>query len=91
MATEKEEKVVTVGDIVLIPAGERHWHGFDGDSEFSHIVVVKSGSKVTQLEDWPLLQGSINAQDRSDFTFWWHKILPPWWNGVFWGRFAILE
>jgi quercetin dioxygenase-like cupin family protein len=51
IATEKEEKVVTVGDIVLIPAGEKHWHGSGGDSDFSHIFVIKSGSKVTQLED----------------------------------------
>jgi quercetin dioxygenase-like cupin family protein len=51
VATEKEEKVVIVGDIVLIPAGEKHWHGSGGDSDFSHIVVIKSGSKVTQLED----------------------------------------
>jgi quercetin dioxygenase-like cupin family protein len=51
VATEKEEKIVTVGDIVLIPAGEKHWHGSDGDSAFSHIVVIRSGSKVTQLED----------------------------------------
>ena len=51
IATEKEEKVVTVGDIVLIPAGEKHWHGSGGDSEFSHIFVVRAEDKVKQLED----------------------------------------
>lgn len=51
VATEKEEKVVTVGDIVLIPAGEKHWHGSNGESAFSHIFVSKKGSKMTQLED----------------------------------------
>ncbi len=51
VATEKEEKVVTVGDIVLIPAGEKHWHGSGGDSEFSHIFVVRKEDKVKQLED----------------------------------------
>jgi quercetin dioxygenase-like cupin family protein len=51
VATEKEEKVVTVGDIVLIPAGEKHWHGSDGDSEFSHIFVVRKEDKIKQLED----------------------------------------
>jgi quercetin dioxygenase-like cupin family protein len=51
VATEKEEKVVTVGDIVLIPAGEKHWHGSGGDSDFSHIVVVRTESKMKQLED----------------------------------------
>jgi len=50
VATEREEKVVTVGDMVLIPAGEKHWHGSGGDSEFSHIFVVKKGDKVKVLE-----------------------------------------
>ena len=51
IATEKEEKVVTVGDIVLIPAGEKHWHGSGGDSDFSHIFVVRVEDKIRQLED----------------------------------------
>jgi len=51
VATEKEKNVVTVGDIVLIPAGEKHWHGSGGDSEFSHIFIVRKEDKVKQLED----------------------------------------
>ena len=51
VASESEEKVVTVGDIVLIPAGEKHWHGSAGDSDFSHVFVIKVGNKVTQLEE----------------------------------------
>ena len=51
IATETEEKVVTVGDIVLIPAGEKHWHGSGGDSELSHIFVIRAGDKMKQLED----------------------------------------
>lgn len=50
IATEKEEKVITTGDVVMIPAGEKHWHGATQDSEFSHIYVTRSGSKLTQLE-----------------------------------------
>jgi len=50
VATEKEEKVVTVGDMVLIPAGEKHWHGSGGDCEFSHIFVARKGDKVKVLE-----------------------------------------
>ena len=50
VATEKEERVVTVGEVVLFPAGEKHWHGATKDSEFSHIVVTKAGSKTTQQE-----------------------------------------
>lgn len=51
VATEKEEKVVTPGDVIFIPAGEKHWHGATKDIEFSHIYVSKLGSKLTQLED----------------------------------------
>jgi len=36
---------------VLIPAGEKHWHGAADDSEFSHIYVSRLGSQLTQLED----------------------------------------
>jgi quercetin dioxygenase-like cupin family protein len=50
VATEKEEKVVTPGEIVLFPAGLKHWHGATRDSEFSHIVVTKVGGKTTQTE-----------------------------------------
>ena len=50
IATEKEEKVITTGDVVMIPAGEKHRHGATQDSEFSHIYVTRSGSKLTQLE-----------------------------------------
>ena len=50
IATEAEEKVITVGDVVVIPAGEKHWHGASKDSEFSHIYVTRSGGKLTQLE-----------------------------------------
>ena len=51
IATEMEEKRLTVGDIVLIPAGEKHWHGSGGDSDFSHIFVTRLGGTVKQLED----------------------------------------
>lgn len=49
--TEKEKKLVSVGDVVLFPAGEKHWHGATSESEFSHIVITKAGVKMTQLED----------------------------------------
>jgi quercetin dioxygenase-like cupin family protein len=51
VATEKEKKVVTVGEIVLFQAGEKHWHGATEDSEFSHIVVTRAGVHMTQLEE----------------------------------------
>lgn len=51
IATESEEQVILPGDIVIIPAHEKHWHGAIQDSEFSHIFVSRLGSKLTQLEE----------------------------------------
>ena len=51
VATEKEEVVVKVGDIIQIPAGEVHWHGATKDSEFSHIYFFSSDSKTKQIEN----------------------------------------
>jgi quercetin dioxygenase-like cupin family protein len=51
VATEKEERVVTEGDIVLIAPGEKHWHGATPDSDFSHIYVTRLGSVLTRLEE----------------------------------------
>jgi len=45
VATEKENRIVTTGDLVLFPAREKHWHGATEDSEFSHIVITKGGVK----------------------------------------------
>ncbi len=52
VATEHEQRTVTVGDVILIPKGEKHWHGASEDSEFSHIFITKTGGqKYIQLED----------------------------------------
>ncbi len=51
VATEDKESVVAVGDVVLIPTGEKHWHGATEDSEFSHIYFFKKGCQLTQLEE----------------------------------------
>ena len=50
IATEDKEVVITPGDVVLIPAGEKHWHGATEDSEFSHIYVSNPDSQLTQIE-----------------------------------------
>jgi len=50
-ATEKEEVTVFPGDVILFPAGERHWHGAAQDSDFSHIYVAATGNKTTQIEE----------------------------------------
>lgn len=45
VATEKEEREITVGEVVHIKAGERHWHGAKADSPMSHITVTTMGGK----------------------------------------------
>ncbi len=51
IATETEKTEIAVGDVVLIPAGEKHWHGAAEDAEFSHIYISRLGSELTQLEN----------------------------------------
>jgi len=43
-ATESEQREISVGDIVHIKSGERHWHGASADSPLSHITVTTVGS-----------------------------------------------
>ena len=50
IATETDQIEITEGDVVLIPANEKHWHGASKDYEFSHIYISKPGSKLEQLE-----------------------------------------
>jgi quercetin dioxygenase-like cupin family protein len=51
IATEEGQQVITEGDVVLIPAGEKHWHGAAEDADFSHIYFFKRGCQLTQLEE----------------------------------------
>lgn len=51
VATEKEEITVGPGDVIYIPAGEKHWHGAVKGSTFSHFYVQSPDSKATQLEE----------------------------------------
>jgi quercetin dioxygenase-like cupin family protein len=50
VATDNEERTVSVGDVVLIPAGENHWHGAPGQTAMSHITIQAKGSNTTQNE-----------------------------------------
>ena len=51
VATEDEQHVVHEGDVILIPAGEKHWHGATKDSEFDHIALTLASSVTTQVEE----------------------------------------
>lgn len=44
VATEDTEHHVTVGDFVLVSAGERHWHGATDTTSMSHLAFGIPGS-----------------------------------------------
>ena len=50
VATDSDEVEVGLGDVILIPAGERHWHGALSDTTFSHIALNGPGSQIEAAE-----------------------------------------
>jgi quercetin dioxygenase-like cupin family protein len=50
VATESEELHVSPSDVILIPAGERHWHGAEPGQDFTHLSILTPGA-VTIDED----------------------------------------
>ncbi len=50
VATDTEVVTVSEGDVVVIPAGENHWHGAPDDSSMAHITVTVKGSQTEQTE-----------------------------------------
>lgn len=50
VASGKRKQKVEKGDIVLIPSGEKHWHGATANSAFSHISLTTPKTKLTQIE-----------------------------------------
>ena len=51
VGTRTEEQVITVGDFVVIPALEDHWHGADDTgSPMSHLTITGSDSATEVLE-----------------------------------------
>ncbi len=51
VVTDTERVTVEVGDIVVVPAGEKHWHGATEDSTFSHLFILAAGEKTAKLEN----------------------------------------
>jgi quercetin dioxygenase-like cupin family protein len=46
LATREKENIITPGMIVVIPAGEVHYHGAAAGSTFTHIAFYSGSSKV---------------------------------------------
>lgn len=52
VGTRAEEQVITIGDFVVIPAHEDHWHGAgDTGSPMSHLTITRSGSETEVLSE----------------------------------------
>jgi hypothetical protein len=49
VATEHDQREITVGDVVHIKAGERHWHGAKADTTMGHITVTLRESAAVAL------------------------------------------
>ncbi len=43
VANAEREWRLSPGSVVFVPAGERHWHGAEADSDFSHLSILTPG------------------------------------------------
>ena len=50
VATDDEVLEVNAGDVVVIPAGENHWHGAPDATAMAHITITVKGSQTEQTE-----------------------------------------
>ena len=50
VATDHEVVTVSTGDVVIIPAGENHWHGAPDNTPMAHITITVNGSQTEQTE-----------------------------------------
>ncbi len=46
LATKEKENIVTPGMVVVIPAGEVHYHGATGDTTFTHVAFYTGKSEI---------------------------------------------
>jgi quercetin dioxygenase-like cupin family protein len=55
VATDTEKRVVTAGDVVVIPPGAWHWHGATPDSAMSHLAIQGPEGDImwdVEMKDW---------------------------------------
>ena len=50
VGTDNETLTVVEGDVILIPAGENHFHGAPDATSMAHITIQKKGSVTEQTE-----------------------------------------
>ena len=54
VATETERRLIRPGDVILIPAGQWHWHGATATSAMCHISARPGGTTnwSAPVRDW---------------------------------------
>lgn len=50
VATEAQEWRLEPGDVVLVSAGERHWHGAQPQTDFTHLSILTPGEMTIEDE-----------------------------------------
>jgi quercetin dioxygenase-like cupin family protein len=53
IATEHEEREIQSGDVIHIPAGERHWHGAKPGADMTHLAILGAGKTFIVADDRP--------------------------------------
>lgn len=61
IATDDEELALAPGDVVLIPAGERHWHGAQPGASFSHLSILTPGQMSIDDGNGDAVAGETNG------------------------------
>jgi len=49
VATDDERHPLEPGEIAFVPAGTRHWHGANPDTDFTHLSILTPGH--TEIDD----------------------------------------
>ena len=57
----KEAQQLHPGDVVVIPAGVKHWHGATPDSWFAHLAVEVPGEETSTEWCEPVADGEYSA------------------------------
>lgn len=50
IATDRERLSLETGDVALIPAGTRHWHGAAPASSFTHLSILTPGHTTIEAD-----------------------------------------
>jgi len=51
VANDNESLIVSEGDVIVIPAGDNHWHGAPDATPMAHINVMLKGAQNQITED----------------------------------------